>query len=326
MSNGTGFIKDVPDSRDFKTRELFGAPEPFDWAVGFDIEQDLGITLPVNDQGSSQSCVGQSKSKDREIKECLETGAYNSCSARSIYALRPNKPGEGMQFRDACEIEKNQGVALRKDVPDFKNEQDMNAVPPTGVATTKTESYLVFQFWNDIDALATHIRDYHGAMIGFDGLNNGTFYNEHPTFPTDPSQVRWGHAVFAGKAKMVNGEKRVYFLNSWGIGCGVNGWQYITENDLKINPGGYNAFYQGRVTTDLSNHDFMADQFLKDNEGKLIQMTGAGATGEFGTVVNGVLRTGDAELVLATYLARKEGKGIPKELWADLPKKPVNQN
>lgn len=326
MNKGFGYIKDIHDNRDYQAPEMFGAPAPFDWDKGFDVEEEIGIKLVVNDQGSSSSCVGQAKAKDREIKEYLDIKAYYPMSARSIYSRRTNKPGQGMQLREACDIEKYPGVARRADVPDYQNEADMNSLLGVDLAPKSSSlSYLAFTFWNDIDSLASYIRDYQGAMIAFDGLNNGTFYSEHPTFPVSASQVQWAHAVFAGKAKLVNGEKRVYFLNSWGESVGVKGWQYLTAEDLKYKDG-YNPFYQGRVTVDLTtNQDFMVEQFLKDNEGKLIQMTGTGATGEFATIVNGVARTGSSADVIATYLARKDGKGIPKELWAQLPKKPVNQ-
>lgn len=329
LNKGFGFIKDVHDSRDYNTREFFAAPKPFDWDKGFDIEEDLKVLLPVNDQGSSFSCVGQAKSKDREVKEQLDLGRYYLMSARSIYSLRMNKPGLGMQLRDACEIERIPGVARRNDVADFQTESEMNSDEGVVIAPkTKSLTYLTFNFWGDIDGLAAHIRDYKGAMIAFDGLNNGTFFNEHPTLPNSQGQAQWGHAVYAGKVKLVNGEKRVYFLNSWGKGAGINGWQYFTEEDIKNRPSGYNPFYQGRVTIDLISNTakLMADQFLIDNEGKLIQMTGPGATGEFGTVVNGVVRTGTSADVIATYLARKEGKGVPVEMWKLFPTKPVNQS
>ncbi len=325
QQKGTGFKKDVFDSRDYKTVEMFGAPAPFDWSVGFDIETELGIKLTVNDQGSSYSCVSQSKSKDREIKEFIETKNMQLMSARSIYAVRPNAPGQGMALRDACDIEQNQGVAYRQDVPDFQTEAEMDSVVGVEQAyKTKSLSYLGFTYTDDIDALAAHIRDYKGVMIGFDGLNNGTFGLEHPTWPSTASEVGWGHAVFAAKAKMVNGEKRIYFLNSWSQSCGVGGWQWFGEADLATK-NSYNPFYQGRCTIDIADNleKLMADQFLIDNEGALIQMTGVGGTGEFGTIVNGVVRTGDPAKVLATYEVRKNGKGVPAAMWALFPTNPL---
>lgn len=318
----SGYIKDFPDSRRYKTNDFFAAAESFDWEKGFDIEEKLGIKLSVNDQGESFSCVGQAKSKDREIKEFIETGKLLLYSARSIYSLRPNRPGEGMNLSDACKIEQEPGVALRADAPDSGDEGSMNILPPAGTPRSKSERFMVFNFWNNIDALAQHIKDFGCVMIAYDGKNNGTNYLEHPRLPISSEEVQWAHCVLACKAKQVNGEKRVYFINSWGEKAGIKGWQYFTEEDLKIKDNGYSPFYQGYVTIDLKNHNIMpmVQEFLKNNEGRLIQDTDKDGTGEIATIVKGTMRRGTLQQVIGTYLVRKEGTGTPREIWDELKK------
>lgn len=320
-----GHIQEPHDSRDYLTKEFFGSSEPFDWQKGFDIEEKLSIKLPVNDQKSSYSCVGQATSKDREVKEFVDTGIYLDRSAKSIYAFRSNSPIHGMNPRDAKQIEQNRGVALRKDIPDTGIESEMTEPPVGNYDVTKSKVFMSFEFYDNIDEIAKHIRDYDGCTFAYDGRNNGTNYNEHPTLPDHWDNVQWSHFVYAGKAKVVNGEKRIYFLNSWGEKCGVNGWQYFTEEDFKTKQNGYNPFYQGWVTVDLINNDNkrMAEQFIKENEGELVQMTGQDGTGEFGTIVHGQLLHGNQLKVVLTYLVRKFGKGIPKTLWDAMPKKDI---
>lgn len=320
----TGFIKELHDARDYKTRDFFGAGTPFDWEQGFDIEEKLGIKLIINNQGSTYSCVGQATSKDREVKEYIETKKYAPRSARSIYSFRSNK-GHGMNPRDAKEIEKERGVASRKDVPDSQSELEMSTIPTWPYPVTRSKDYLCFDPYNNIDEVAKHIRDYDGVTIAYDGINNGTNRLEHPTLPNSPYEVRWSHFVFAGKAKIVDGEKRIYILNSWGSECGNEGWQYFTEADFKTRKNNYNPFYRGWVTTDLNNNDTksMAEKFIEENEGELIQMTGKDGTGEIGVIAKGRLLVGNQLKVLITWAVRKFGKGIPKKVWEAAPKKDI---
>lgn len=329
----TGLIPDIEDNRDFQLEEFFGEGEPFDWDKGYDIEEDLGIKLKVNNQGSSGSCVGQAKSKDREIKEFIEIKQYELYSARSIYARRSNYPQWGMYLREGCLIEKKIGIAKRKDVPDYQTEEEMNnrdfLEKDDNILKTKSKKFFSINYLSNIDKLAKAIRDYKGAMIGFRANNNGSWDREHPVFPKSKKEEEWGHAVFVGKAKKVNGEKRIYFLNSWGEKIGNNGWQYFTEQDL--NPKGdnsYTPFFMGWVTVDLPNNEellkkvkIMKDNFLEKHKGKTILIQDVEGTGEIAVLIDGVVYRGELNKVLGTYLVRTQGKGIPKELWEELDKK-----
>ena len=51
-----GALVDLPDSRDFTVKPALMGAAPVDWATGYTVPEQM----PVNDQGSSESCVAQS--------------------------------------------------------------------------------------------------------------------------------------------------------------------------------------------------------------------------------------------------------------------------
>ena len=58
-----GCIPDTPDPRDVLYHHtLIGAPVPFDWNAGFDVEKKLNIKIKIKNQDRSMSCVGQGNS------------------------------------------------------------------------------------------------------------------------------------------------------------------------------------------------------------------------------------------------------------------------
>src|SRR5258708_6414784 len=83
----------------------------------------------------------------------------------------------------------------------------------------------------DIDSIAQAIRDNHGCVLGVTGSNNGTWISPFPKPPTAGEQT-WGHWLYAGKAKMINGVKFIGFINSWGTNVGEQGWQWVSEDYL----------------------------------------------------------------------------------------------
>ena len=52
-------------------------------------------------------------------------------------------------------------------------------------------------------------------------------------FPKPPAKRVWGHWLYAGKAKLIDGKKYIGVLNSWGIDTGEKGWQWIGEDYFK---------------------------------------------------------------------------------------------
>src|ERR1035437_5046563 len=82
---GHGAVQ-TEDPRDIKYEEHIGGFSPFDWATGFDIEKKLNFTLPIKNQWSSESCVGQGWSYKAAIANLVITGKYDEVSAKAIYS------------------------------------------------------------------------------------------------------------------------------------------------------------------------------------------------------------------------------------------------
>ena len=56
---GKGGIKDKPDIRDFEYSKVGLALPPFDWGIGYDIEEVIEKKLTIKNQNGSGSCGGQ---------------------------------------------------------------------------------------------------------------------------------------------------------------------------------------------------------------------------------------------------------------------------
>jgi hypothetical protein len=250
-----GGIEDRVDTRDHKWTEVGFGSAPFDWSVGYDVQEEvanaIGITgfkIPVKDQNGSGSCGGQAWSYYAEVLEAVSSKTFEERSAKFIYA-QTYVPGGGSYGRDNCEIFVKQGVAREETLPSYENGN-----PPSELFMTRSQDILAstrqdaklsmaLSYANVdsiIDQVAQAIRDNKGVVLGVRGQNNGTWVSPYPVPPTS---FEWGHWVYAGKAKMINGVKHIGFLNSWGIGVGDLGWQWLSEDWFKTNIGGALAIF-----------------------------------------------------------------------------------
>jgi hypothetical protein len=246
MSNfATGCIPDKIDERDFSYDHLALGSAPFDWEVGYDIEEEIGFSVPPKHQGSSFSCVGQASSALAYVKNAVEllpvfkeeTKEFvDELSAKSIYSLISLGENRGAYLRDGVKTIVSRGINKEKDVKSYQDDK-----PPTEkfmleknwqtslmdekAKNFQGEEYRVIHAKN-IDIFAQAIRDNHGLLAGFNGSNNGTWYSE---FPVPPAITEWSHAMYAGKARMIYGKKYIGCLNSWGTNAGKNGWQWFGE-------------------------------------------------------------------------------------------------
>jgi hypothetical protein len=246
-----GGIPDKPDARDYKWKEeLGGAAAPFDWNKGYDIEAQLQsilgnpeFKLTPNDQNGSGSCGGQAWSKYAAVLKAVVSKTFANRSAKFIYSQTFQAPA-GSAGRDNCNILLKQGCASESLCPSYDNNQ-----PPTEAfmeqrqditlqATADAKFDEALSYANvalDIDDFAQAIENNYGMVIGVRGTNAGWM----PTLvipPTDadmtPTDTTWGHWIYAGKARLNNGQKQIGILNSWGNSRGDNGdgWQWIGEN------------------------------------------------------------------------------------------------
>lgn len=233
--HATGGIKDRVDLRDFDLKEIAGATPAFDWNAGFDIETKLPTLIPVKDQGQSFSCGGQAWSYLATVLEALATGSLEERSAKYVYA-QTYQQGGGSTGRDNANIFGNQGVARETFTPSYQNSQ-----PPTEAFITRggditaeartnallDRSFPYAQVTGGINETAKAIRDFYGVILGIDGQDNGTWLS---AFPQPPQTTVWRHWVYAGRAKMINGQKYIGILNSWGVSTGDRGWQWLSED------------------------------------------------------------------------------------------------
>lgn len=231
---GKGAIQSKKDSRDYQYSNLGSSAIPFDWNIGFDIEEKVG-KLPVKDQAQSSSCGGQAWASYSYV---LDETNREEKSAKYIYCQTHVGSG-GSTGRDNCEVCRKQGVSKEILCPSYPaTEQFMTTDDrtPEAIADAKTNKEKYYGNVNiDIEEVARAIRDCNGVILGICGQNNGTWLSK---FPLSPKQRTWAHWVYAGKAKIIDGKKYIGFLNSWGKYVGEDGWQYVGEEYFN-NPLGF---------------------------------------------------------------------------------------
>lgn len=202
-----GGIKDRTDNRDFQMSEIGFASAPFDWNKGFDIETELGIKLPVKDQGSSFSCGGQAWSTYAGVLEAKATGTLEERSAKFFYA-QTYQQGGGSSGRDNANVFINDGAAREVVLASYKNSnppdepfmtrgQDITDLARNDAKSDRGFSYA--QTGTSIETIAQAIRDNHGVVLGIDGQNGLTPSWSSET-PQPPTHTEWRHWVAAFKA------------------------------------------------------------------------------------------------------------------------------
>lgn len=236
-----GALKDTIDNRDYNF-EALGTSLLTDkeWEQGYDIESVTGYKIPVKNQFQSYSCVGQAYSYYRGVIQSIFKRRYREVSARSIYSLISLGFGQGAYLRDGAKTLTDIGAMYENTLKSYKQDgtSDETFMFDKSWFTEElkgimellkvTDYYRVTGF--TIDAFAKAIRDGHGCVIGVNGTNNGTWSSKFPQIPAEGTtqNVIWGHALYAGKFKIIDGKKYIGVLNSWG-NVGEDGWQWLGE-------------------------------------------------------------------------------------------------
>ncbi len=228
---GTGALDSNYDIRDFWFSPADYGEQSFD----YDIEKLAGVTLVVKDQNGSSSCGGQAWSYYGEVLEAIATKNYEPRSARWIYS-HTAVPGGGSRGKDNCDFVIKNGFVKEADAPSYKNkrapkEDFMLTVPVLSQEALEDKevsralSYLKVP--GDFYTVASAIREHNGCIISVAGEDNGTWRS---AFPKPPTKRVWGHWMYAGKLKVIDGKQYIGVINSWGKKTGDNGWQWIGED------------------------------------------------------------------------------------------------
>jgi hypothetical protein len=234
----TGVIDDRVDDRDFIYEDLVGGGEPFDWNKGYDVEEEISdklgkeTKLKVENQGRSLSCVGQGISKYAEVLNVFDESILRDFSAKDIYQPIRHPNGCAM-ISNGMKWLVEHGVEEEQYVQSYDNgKPPTEAFMASQVARNEERakqfralSYLTTTH-NDIDYLAMMIRDNHGIVSSYIGSNKGWTSK----ILTKPTSQDFSHCVYFGKAKLIDGVKRVIFLNSGGEAIGDRGWQAMGKD------------------------------------------------------------------------------------------------
>lgn len=240
MNYGTGALRDSYDPRDYQWKDIAKARgvEPFDWDKGFDLEETLGIKLKVKAQGTSSSCGGQAWSYYGEVLEFLDTKTYEPRSAKFIYANTVTDGG-GSYGRDNCAFLTKIGWGLESITTSYENGNPPSEEFMTRLSDIKAEAYdeakknYAVSYANTgigIDDVAQAIKTNHGVILGVCGTNDGNWTGIFPTPPKPTDTQIWAHWIYAIGAKKINGKKYIKVINSWGVGVGEGGYQWLSED------------------------------------------------------------------------------------------------
>lgn len=232
MEHGTGALESPYDIRDYWYNPTDKGA--FDWETGYDIEKVLGTKLVVKDQNGSLSCGGQAWASYGEVLEAIVTGTYEPRSAKWIYS-HTRVPNGGSNGRVNCNFCIKNGWVAEK----YASSYDKGKPPKEAFFLTKpvldqagkednevTKALSYLQVQTNIELFAQAIADNNGLVLVLNGQDNGSWRQK---FPAPPTIKEWGHFLYAGKVKMINGKKYIGVINSWGKDTGDDGWQWLGE-------------------------------------------------------------------------------------------------
>lgn len=218
--------------------------KPFDWSKGFDIEQKLGLLLPVKDQGSRKSCVGEALATYSYVHNALElapiyerdlSAILPELSAKSLYSQIALESG-GAFIGDGLKLISTFGVSRESDVPSYdeyrqplteaqvKDLSWLNGTTSNNAKNYISKEYRFIYDRGSVDLIAQTIEECGGCVVGLFIDDADSWLTE---FPSVGSRRMYSHGVYLGKARLINGKRYFGLLNSWGKGVGRYGWQWI---------------------------------------------------------------------------------------------------
>lgn len=349
-----GLTQDAPDHRDFLYSDVFGAGDEvaIDWATGYNLFDEVGLTPIVYDQGQSSSCVAHATAAHTRVWYKRLANQDIDFSRHFIHSQISAGLGAGASLRDGVQLVANIG-----DCPESAVSSYDHGLPPDDAFMCSRDwmSEAVFnqarQFdrfsyrvvpgqTTDITLFAHAIQNNCGIVGGFTGTLPG--WTQPLIRPPQVGEARFSHAVFLSGYGRYQGRNCLFTKNSWGGRYTIQdgpwrGYQAIPEDyftaveQTAVGPivGAYvsNAWVlvpDAPVTPSAPSTPSLHTQlmtFLERNEGKIVQ--DSQQSGSLALVIGGKLLVARPErltAMLATYLVRKEGVGMPRDLWNAAPK------
>lgn len=284
----TGAIPRTPDERDYQwdPREIAQASIPFDWSKGYDVEADIakqigGFQIATKDQGQSGSCGGQAFANYGQALAAFYPHEPQERSAKFLYSqvfVGDVSSGGGSSDRDLAALAIREGFAPESLCLSYQNgmppteafmerPQDITASARIGASGVRMVS--AYAFPNiDIDTIAQATAACKGIVLGIHGSNNGTWLSPEPVAPNSTDPI-WSHYMYAGKAFLENGVKKIWAKQSWGPEAAPtnNGWQKLDEAYFKSGEiWGATIMIYNPVVTQLPEYTF-TKQFAMGSSG-----------------------------------------------------------
>jgi hypothetical protein len=234
---GTGYLRDLPDRRDYDAEKKFTADRP---RASVDMSPFVDR---VRDQLGTGSCVGQAIARAAHIRAALLSRPIPFPSALAIYANARSYPliDEGCRPRDAMRGIQDYGL-VSEDVWPFE-ESRVDITLPWDVVQSgsgaKLEGY--YRLWTQGEALAMSVRVAlsNGYPVIFGQDVDDDFYNYTGGILgafRGPSQ--------GGHMTTLIGYDETSFLavNSWGDQWGMGGFYRVSAERL-TDPNVSSDFY-----------------------------------------------------------------------------------
>jgi hypothetical protein len=282
-----------------KEEEFFGPRGRANWGVER-YREIVGIVqarrippfiIPPKNQGSNFSCTGQAAAQYLAVLNFIETGKWVEISARDVYAFITLGYGKGASLRDAMQLCVDRGVSTEELVPSYLqfetdsgvrreplSEAEMIVKPEETEAIrairtalqSKEYQLLTATYKERMEQVAWATLQGFGCFFGIIGENNGSWSN---IWPDPPTSEGWAHALYSGKAGIRNGKKFIGPINSWGNGCGENGWQCLSERYFLTVVDKTSVIFNPRTLVDKSNPTMSTNsnvKILKDKNGSAV--------------------------------------------------------
>jgi len=257
-----GAIPRSPDPRDIPFRAA-GAPS-VNWSEGHNVLKELGLTLPIKNQGSSGSCVGQAWAYLAEIKEFVENRSFTLLSPRDIYSRIWLPPDGGAYGYKGGSILAARGVATDAFVSSYINgnpptedwmrRRDDSEIVTRNARIRKASGYGHVTL--TMDEIAYAIQQQQGIVLGVHGTNEG--WGDGFVRPPLPAERIWGHFLVATGFGTIGGKRYIYGPNSWSDQWGENGYYFLSEDYFR-----QNYVFNPMVLMDLPN-EYLEITRMKD--------------------------------------------------------------